>query len=168
MNEADARAAAEGTLDGADAVFGDAYELASGWFFPCVRKSADIYHGVIVNKSTGRSLPVLRQSPMANDLDLYDRGYQFEAFDLVVLEVDNMEAAVQILHALHEVTVDTYYKNDRVYRVGRNLTEMEVRERLSNLPCVFSGHFAFGLAGLERARVDGVFAFKVFEYRGKP
>jgi hypothetical protein len=72
-----------------------------------------------------------------------------------------------VLHALHEVTVDAYYKNDRVNRVGRGLTEAEVRERLSGLPCAFSGKFDFGIDKLEQAREAGWFSFKMFEYRGK-
>lgn len=167
VNEAEARVAAENALDTSEVVFGGAVELAQGWFFPCVTKQADIYHGVIVNKTTGQSLPVLRHSSIATDLDLYDRGYQFEHYDLVVLEVVNTEETVGVLHALHEVTVDTYYKNGRVYRVGRALTEAEVRERLSDLPCVFSGRFDFRLAELEHARTAGWFSFKIFEYRGK-
>jgi hypothetical protein len=101
------------------------------------------------------------------DLSLYDRGYQFDRYDLVVLTVENLNETVRVLYALHEVTVDTYYRNDRVYRVGRRLTEAEVGERLSRLPCVFSGKFDFGIEKLEQAREAGWFSFKVFEYRGK-
>jgi hypothetical protein len=72
-----------------------------------------------------------------------------------------------VLHALHVVTVNTHYKNDRVYRVGRPLTEAEVRDRLSQLPCVFSGRFDFRIDKLEHAREAGRFSFNVFEYRGK-
>jgi hypothetical protein len=104
---------------------------------------------------------------MANDLTLYDRGYQFNQYDLVVLTVENVDETVRVLHALHEVTVDTYYKHDRVYRVGRGLTEVEVRERLSQLPCLFSGRFDSRIDQLEQAREAGWFSFKVFEYRGK-
>ena len=74
---------------------------------------------------------------------------------------------MRVLHALHEITVDKYYKNGRVYRVGRGLTEAEVRDRLSRLPCVFSGRFDFRIDKLEQAREAGWFSFKVFEYRGK-
>jgi hypothetical protein len=65
------------------------------------------------------------------------------------------------------VRIRRYYKNDRVYRVGRGLTEAEVRERLLRLPCVFSGRFDFGIEKLEQASESGWFSFKVFEYRGK-
>ena len=52
-------------------------------------------------------------------------------------------------------------------RVGRGLTEAEVDERLSRLPCVFSGSFDFGMEKLEQARQANWVSFKVFEYRGK-
>jgi hypothetical protein len=120
-----------------------------------------------VNKATSRPFPVRTYSPIARDLTLYDRGYQFDKYDLAVLTVENLDETVRVLHALHEVTLDTYYKYDRVYRVGRALTEAEVRERLSQLPCVFSGRFDFGIDKLEQAREACWFSFKVFEYRGK-
>jgi hypothetical protein len=49
----------------------------------------------------------------------------------------------------------------------RGLTEAEVRQRLSRLPCVFSGRFDFGIEKLEHAREAGWFTVKVLEYRGK-
>ena len=50
---------------------------------------------------------------------------------------------------------------------GRPLTEAEVRERLSQLPCVFSGRFDYRIDQLEHAREAEWFSFKLFEYRGK-
>jgi hypothetical protein len=167
IDERQAREAAVGAFERKPVVLGDARELRDGWFFPCVTTGADIYHGVIVNKSTSRPLLVMTQSPMAGDPTLYDRGYQFDQYDLVVLTIGDIDEAVRVLHALHEVTVEKYYKNDRVYRVGRPLTEIEVRERLSSLPCVFSGRFDFRIDQLEQAREAGWFTFKLFEYRGK-
>jgi hypothetical protein len=167
IDEPEAREAAKGALESEGVVFGGCRELNEGWFFPCVTKGAQIFAGVIVNKATGRPLLVVTQSPMASDLTLYDRGYQFSLYDLVVLAVENLDETVRVLHALHEVTVDTYYKNDRVYRVGRGLTEVEVRERLSRLPSVFSGRFDYRIDKLEEAREAGWFSFKMFEYRGK-
>lgn len=167
FDEPRAREVAIGAFEAGEVVLGDARELNDGWFLPCVAKGFQHFTGVIVNKRTGRPLHVMTHSPMANDLTLYDRGYQFDVYDLVVLTVENLDETVRVLHALHEVTLDVYYKNDRVYRVGRGLTEAEVRERLSRLPCVFSGRFDFGIEMLEQAREAGWFSFKVFEYRGK-
>lgn len=167
IDEPRAREVAIGAFESEGVVLGGARELSEGWFFPCVTKGVQIFAGVIVNKATCRSLRVMTHSAMERDPTLYDRGYQFEVYDLVVLTVGNLDGTVRVLHALHEVTVDTYYKNDRVYRVGRGLTETEVRERLSRLPCVFSGRFDFCMEELEQAREAGWFSFKVFEYRGK-
>ena len=167
IDEPQAREVAKGAFEPDGVVLGGARELSEGWFFPCVTKGVQVFAGVIVNKTTCRPLPVMVHSPMASDLTLYDRGYQFSAYDLVVLTVENLDETVRVLHGLHIVTVDTYYKNDRVYRVGRGLTEAEVRERLLRLPCVFSGRFDSGIEKLEQARAAGWFSFKVFEYRGK-
>jgi hypothetical protein len=168
IDEARAREAAEGAFEGKEVVLGGVRELNDGWFFSCVTKGTQLFTGVIVNKKTGRTLRVMTQSPMANDPTLYDRGYQFDQYELAVLTIENLDETVRVLHALHEVTVDTYYKYGRVYRVGRKLTEAEVRERLSRLPCVFSGRFlGFGIDELEQSRQAGWFSFKLFEYRGK-
>lgn len=167
IDEPPAREVAKGAFESDDVVLGGARELSDGWFFPCVTKGVQIFTGVIVNKATSHPLPVMMHSPLARDLTLYDRGYQFDKYDLVVLSVENLEKTVRVLHFLREITMDTYYKYDRVYRVGRELTETEVRERLLRLPCVFSGRFDHGIDKLEQAREAGWFSFKVFEYRGK-
>jgi hypothetical protein len=167
IDEPRAREMAKGEFEAEEVVLGGARELNDGWFFPCVTKGTQLFTGVIVNKKTGRPLRVMRHSSMDNDLTLYDRGYQFDNYDLVVLTVENLAQTVRVLHALHMFTMDTYYKNDRVYRVGRSLTEAEVRARLSQLPCVFSGRFDFRIDKLDHAREAGWFSFKVFEYRGK-
>jgi hypothetical protein len=167
IDEPRAREVAKGAFEADEVVLGGAREFNDGWFFPCVTKEIQHVSGVIVNKKSGRPLRVITHSPLANDLSLYDRGYQSDRYDLVVLTVENLNETVRVLHGLHVVTMDTYYRNDRVYRVGRGLTEAEVDERLSRLPCVFSGRFDFGIEKLEQAREDGWFSFKVFEYRGK-
>jgi len=167
IDEPRAREVAKGAFEAEEVVLGGARELNDGWFFPCVTKGTQLFTGVIVNKKTGRPLRVMTHSPMERDLNLYDRGYHFDEYDLVVLTVENLDESVRVLHALHEITVDKYYKNGRVYRVGRGLTEAEVRDRLLPLPCVFSGRFDFRIDKLEHAREAGWFSFKVFEYRGK-
>jgi hypothetical protein len=167
LDEHQARTVADGAIEDGEVVLGSAQELDDGWFFPRVTAGFTFYGGVIVNKTTGRPLSVIMHSSLYNDPTLYDRGYHFNDYDLVVLAVANMDETVRVLHTLHEVTTDKYYKNDRVYRVGRALTEAEVREHLSQLPCVFSGDFALHIDLLEQAREAGWFTFKTFEYRGK-
>lgn len=167
IDEPRAREIANRAWESDEVVLGTARELSQGWLFPGVTKGHQVHASVIVNKATGQPLFVMTHSPMDRDPTLYDRGYHFDQYDLVVLTVANLDSTVRVLHALHTVTVDTYFENDRVYRVGRGLTEAEVRERLSRLPCVFSGRFDFLVDTLEQARVAGWFTFKAFEYRGK-
>lgn len=166
IDEPRARELAEGACDAADVVLGPARELNEGWFFPCVAKGPR-QAGVIVNKRTGRVLQVSTHTPMERDPTLYDRGYQFEVYDLVVLTVEDLDETVRTAAALHEVVRDTYYRYGRVWRVGRGLTEAEIRERLSRLPAVFTGRFDHVLDRLEEARVAGWFTFEALEYRGR-
>jgi hypothetical protein len=167
IEESRARELAKAAFESDDVVLGDARELDDGWFFPCIAKSSRVFTSVIVNKQTGRTLRIMLQSSLERDPALYDRGYQYEQYDLVVLAINDWEATVRTLHAVHLVTVDTYYKYDRVWRVGRKLTEAEVGERLSTLPAIFAGRIDFGLEDLERARDAGAFELKVLEYRGR-
>jgi hypothetical protein len=118
IDEPPALEVAKGAFESKGVVLGCARELSQGWSFPCVTKGIQIFAGVIVNMATCRPLLVMTHSPMASDLTLYDRGYQFDQYDLVVLTVENFDETVRVLHPLNVVTLDTYYKNDRVYRVG--------------------------------------------------
>lgn len=106
-------------------------------------------------------------SPMARDPALYDRGYQFLLYDVVVLTVSDFDQTVRVLHEMHPGTVDTYYKFDRVYRVRRGMTEAEIRDRLRELPSVFNGTLVYHIDKFEEAREAGWFTFKVLEYRPK-
>ena len=153
--------------DDDDVVLGDARELNEGWYFPCIAKRSRVFTGVIINKETGRELLIMLHSPMERDPSLYDRGYQFRKYDLVILAITDFEHTVSTIIEMHFVIVAPYYKYDRVWRVGRKLTEAEVRERLSTLPAIFTGRFEFGLEHLERAREEEWFEFKALEYRGR-
>lgn len=148
-------------------VLGEARELEQGWFFPCIGKRSEAIRAVIVNKHTGRVFRVTRAGALNDDPTLYDRGYQFEQYDLVVLAVAKMDEAVRTIEAMHYTTRDTYYRYERVWRVGRGLTEAEIRERLGDLPAIFTGRLDFDVEHLEKARKAGWFEFKVLEYRGR-
>jgi len=167
IDEARAREPAKAAFESDDVVLGAARELNEGWFLPCIAKRSQLFTAVIVNKETGRPLRIMRCSPMERDPALYDRGYQFERYDLVILTIEDLEETVRTLLVLGEVTVDTYYKYGRVWRVGRKVTEAEIRERLSTLPAVFNGSLVFKLERIEQAREARWFEFKLLEYRGR-
>lgn len=150
-----------------DAVLGPSSSLDQGWYFPVIAKQSVAVAGVIVNADTGRALPVMAGSSLERDPSLYDRGFQFEAYDLVVLAVANLDETVRAMLGLREHVLDVYYRNDRVYRVGRMLTEAEVRERLSRLPAVFSGRPMYHLEQLDAALRAGWFEYRLFESRPK-
>ena len=107
------------------------------------------------------------QSPLERDLALYDGGYKFEKYDLVVLAINDLEHTISTIVEMHFATADPYHKYHRVWRIGRQMAEAEVRERLSTLPAIFTGRFAFGLEHLERVRQEEWFEFKALEYRGR-
>jgi len=165
IDEPAAREIAQTNLSPDEAVLGVARELEQGWYFPCVMKVVDTFAGVIVNKADGRCIHVMVDSPTSRDPTLYDRGYQFVFYDLVVLSVEDLEQAVHVLHALHPTIVDTYYKFDRVYRVRRGMTEDEIRDRIQGLPSVFTVALTYQIDRLEEARDEGWFSFRLLEYR---
>jgi len=73
---------------------------------------------------------------------------------------------VRTILAMHFVTRDIYYRHNRVWRVGRAVTEDEVRERLSALPGIFTGRLLGNdIELLEQAREAGWFTFTTLEYR---
>jgi hypothetical protein len=152
-------------------VLGDARELNEGWFFPVIAKRLRIYTAVVVNKATGRTLRVMMQSPVERDPTLYDRGYQFDKYDLVVLAITDFAETVAAILAMRFLTFEPYYKFGKVWRSGRVLTEVQVQERLSSLPCIFGEAFGSrldsGIELLEQAREAGWFEFVVLEYRGR-
>jgi hypothetical protein len=167
IDEGRARELGKAEFEPDDVVLGEAKELAEGWFFPCIAKASRVFTGVIVNKETGKPLRVMLHSSLERDPTFYDRGYQFEQCDVVVLEVQDTDATVRALQMLGAVTVDVYFKYGRVWRVGRQLTESEIRERLSALPGIFTGRLCWEVEEFDNARTQGKFTCEVLEYRGR-
>jgi hypothetical protein len=163
-----ARRIAQGAIDARVAI-DDALtrELQSGWYFGCRSLGAPLYggNGLIVNKATGKILHLGSAFPLDRDLDLYDRGYHFERYDLVVLEVANLDATLATLLELGLTVVEPTYEHGAVWRVPRSLTRDELAQRLTVLPCVFGDiQLYFRLEALERARPLGHFRFEALEF----
>jgi hypothetical protein len=148
---------------------GAARELEYGWYFPYRETAEPVVgsHGIIVNKSTGKVLRLGSRFPRERDLTMYDRGYQFDSYDLVVLEVHNMESTLDVLLRLGLSKTEPEYKHGTVWRIPSALSRLELASRLSILPCVFGNtSLYFTLEVLEQARSAGHFRFEVVEYTG--
>lgn len=142
-------------------------ELQLGWYFGCRSLGEPLIasSGLIVNKSTGKVLRLGSAFPVERDLALYDKGYQFERADLVVLEVANLDATLATLLELGLTVVVPTYEHGSVWRIPRELTRDELAQRLRSLPYVFGDvRLYFGLEALERARALGALRFEVLEF----
>ena len=164
IDEARARELAQATLEYDDAFLGDASELREGWFFPYLNSPPGC-NGVIINKQTGRPFRLGSAFPPERGLALYDRGWQFEDGDLVILEVRDPDQTVRTLMELNFGTVAPTYEHGVVWRTERAFTEAEIRQRLKSLPCIFTGSLYSHLERLEEAREAGWFAWEAMEYR---
>jgi hypothetical protein len=145
-------------------------ELKQGWFFPyrSVGEPCAGSNGVIVNKANGKVFRLGSAFPVERDLEFYDRGYQFERYDLVVLEVRDLHAAVEALLRLNLSVVEPTYEHGTVWRVPRPLSSRELRDLLSKLPCVFGDTtLYFRLEALEAAREAGILRFEALECTGR-
>ena len=137
-------------------------ELRDGYFFGYRSLTGPIVgsNGVIINKQSGHALRLGSAFPIARDLDMYDRGYQFELYDLVVIGVHHYQSAVDFF--LHEnfTMIEAQFEHGCVWRVPRPLTRSEIEARLASLPYVFAEvKLYFMLEALERARENKIFEF---------
>jgi hypothetical protein len=123
---------------------------------------------LIVNKQTGEVFRVPGSIfGVERDFDLYDKGYQFDAYDLVVLEVKNWNDTLDVLVDLRISVTEPEYANGTVWRVPRPLTRAELRRRLSRLPCILeSAHMYFHLERLEEAPQKDYFRFEALKHSG--
>lgn len=146
-----------------------ARELPSGWFVPYRSIGGQLFggsQGVIVNKRTGKLFHLGSAFPVQRDLDLYERGYQFESYDLVILEIADVDGTLDILEKLNISVVEPTYEGGTVWRIPRRLTRHELRDRLAKMPAVFSElRLYFDAEALERARTTGAFRFELLECR---
>jgi hypothetical protein len=174
MDEAHARRLAEATLTLDDGIaLGPARELETGWFFGWSIRAEPGHEalmagssGVIVNKRTGRLLGLGSAFPVERDFAMYDRGYQFEVYDLVIRAVRDLGATRRVVGELPLQIVEATYHRGRVRRIRRPWTDLERWKHLDALPCVFPMvHLYFHLELLEAARHEGWFEFEALEYR---
>ena len=151
-------------------------ELHTGWFLPFYDPKCDPEDihtftfggpsGVIVNKQTGARLILGSAFPLERDLALYDKGYQFHHYDLVITRIVDMRQTLDTLQALRMSVAEPTYKHGTVWRIPRPLTRAELQASLRQLPHVFGGiSLWFCAEALEAAREKESFQFELLECR---
>jgi hypothetical protein len=151
------------TLD--DVALGEARELQEGWFFSW-RTARIGCNGMIVNKRTGRVFQLGSAFPIERDLALYDRGYQFERYDLVILSIRDLDATRRAVGRLPLQVVEPKYEHGQVWRVPKTMTDLQRWKLLEKLPCILPAlRLYFHLEVLEEVRREGWFEFEALEFR---
>jgi|SRR5438445_7193082 len=142
-----------------------ARELRTGWFFPyrsTVGSSVLGTRGLVVNKGTGSIFYLGSAFPVERDLALYDKGYQFAVYDLVITMIADVERTLDTLEKLELSIVEPKYEYGVVWRIPRLLRRDELRARLKSLPHVFGAvHLYFRADVLEEARGGSAFRFEL-------
>jgi hypothetical protein len=119
--------------------------------------------GVIVNKKTGRIFHLGSAFPIERDLELYDRGFQFEGYDLVIASIADLAKTRRALGSLGLKVAEPSKPH------GRSMTDLELWNRLDALPCIFPGvSLYFRLEILDEARREGWFEFEALESSPPP
>jgi hypothetical protein len=144
-------------------------ELERGWYFALEYEELpdDELHlgalgGVVVNKETGRIFELGTRFPLERDLRLYDRGMDARRHDLVVVEVADLGETVAILQRIAPQVVELSYEAETVWRIPRELTEGEIRDRLAQLPAIFPEvGLYFTFEAVEEARSSGCCEMKL-------
>jgi len=85
----------------------------------------------------------------------------------VILAIADLEETVRHDRCMHFVTRDTYYKHERVWRVGRKLTEAEVRETPLDVACRLRRQVRTPDSRTRAGPRGGWFEFKRWSYRGE-
>jgi hypothetical protein len=171
LDEKGARVSASGSAVLREGMrLGEARELRDGWYFPFLSEGPMAgCNGVIVNKQTGKLFHLGSAFPVERDLELYDRGYQFDSYDLVILEVRDRKQTLHALSRLHLDVVEPRTEHGVVWQVPRRMTSAELSAKLDQLPCILPAiRLYFDAEQLERARVAGWFTFETREHVGQP
>lgn len=138
-------------------------ETSSGWYFPWLGSGIPEpgSNGIVVNKETGKIFALGSAFSVDRDLRFYDKGYQSNLYDLVVLAVNDADQAVKHLSDIGPTISTPEYESGVVWRIPRRLTADEIRGHLRSLPHVFPDIKLYGrLEVLEEAEEDRSFEFK--------
>jgi len=164
-----ARALAQKAVGDRQLIDPDRYtETREGWYFPYARRSEMMVgsNGVIVHKRSGRAFVLGSAFPTERDIKAFDEGFQFDLYDLVILEISDRPRTVATLVEVGPTITIPEYKDGTVWKIPRPLTEDEIAQRLDRLPAVFSDiSLYFRIEVLQKARDGGDFRFVALHAR---
>jgi len=145
-----------------------AVETEHGWYFPNGEEIVGS-SGVIVNKADGRVFVLGSVFSVERDIKYYHRGFQSDHYDLVVLDVFDLPAAVALIKAIRPVVVEPTYQSGTVWRMPRFLSETEISDRLAALPALFADiPLYFHYERLDQAEEGRAFAYRAIGRRPRP
>jgi hypothetical protein len=123
---------------------------------------------VIVHKQTGRAFVLGSAFPVERDIRAFDEGFQFELYDLVILEIIDRPRTVDTLAAVGPTVTTPEYKDGTVWRIPHRLSKREIDLRISEkLPVLFPElRLYFCIEVLQEARDHRYFRFEAIECRG--
>jgi hypothetical protein len=140
-------------------------ETREGWYFPYEVGAGLIgSSGVIVHKRTGRALVLGSAFSVERDLRAFDDGFQFELYDLVILEVMDRQMTLKTLATVGPTVTTPEYESGTVWRIPRRLSRGDIETRLAKLPVVFPEvRLYFCIEALQEAKQNGYFRFEALE-----
>ena len=142
-------------------------ELPSGWYFEPRRGQVGC-GGIVINKKTGEVFGLGSGRGVERDLWFYEKGYQSERYDLVVVVVRDIDVAVEHLYMM-ELDLGEEGTDPKGFPISHRLMGAKLRERLAHLPCVFGNqHLYFTLETLEKVEQDGSFEFTAVPAQRQP
>jgi hypothetical protein len=143
-------------------------ETREGWYFPYSPAPPDLMGstGVIVHKRTGRVFVLGSAFSVERDIRAFDEGFQFEIYDLVILEIMDRERTVDTLVTVGPTVITPEYEYGTVWRIPHRLSKQEIELRLAKLPVVFPQiGLYFCIEALQVARDNQYFQFEALECR---
>ena len=124
---------------------------------------------VIVGKSDGAVFVLGSRFSVERDIHFSDRGFGSDSYELFILEVFDMSTAVALVEAIRPSVLEPSYESGAVWRVGRDLSSEEIRDRLSVPPALFPDiKLYFKLELLDEAEGSHVFTYQVFPRGSAP
>jgi hypothetical protein len=124
--------------------------------------------GTLVEKNTGRLIQFGTAHSTEINLKIYEAGYfAYDAFDLVVNAISNLEEAIGFLGELRITYVKPEVESGTTWRIPKEYSAQQLRDRVRNLPCRFNlGSLYFEWQVIERMKSSASLKFELKENRG--